>query len=68
MNMREEICRKLRATVSDRGQKMVTPAIILGPWDLESPIGGHQYLVCQTLGEATLANVDFKTARCFEDA
>ena len=68
MNMREEICRKLRIVVSERGQKTVTPAIILGPWDLVSPVGGHQYFICPTLGEVTLANVDFKTARCFEDA
>ena len=66
--MREEICRKLRATVAERGQKAVTPAVIIGPWDLESPVGGHRYLICLTLAEATLANVDFKTTRFFEDA
>jgi hypothetical protein len=68
MNTREEICRKLRETVREVGQSRVTPAVILGPWDLDSPIGGHQYLVCPTLGEATLANIDWKVARVFEEA
>ena len=68
MNMREEICRKLRETVREVGQGRVTPAVILGPWDLNSPIDGQMYLVCPTLGEATLANVDWKTARVFEEA
>jgi hypothetical protein len=68
MNMREEICRKLRETVQEVGQDRITPAIILGPWDLNSPVGGHQYLVAPTLGEATLANTDWKTARVFEEA
>ena len=66
--IREEICRKLRDTVREVGQGKVTPAVILGPWSLDSPISGHQYLVCSTLGEATLAGVDWKVARVFEEA
>lgn len=65
---RDLIFRKLRETVKECGQDKVTPAIILGPWeDMESPISGHQYIYCPTLGEAILGNVDWKTARTFED-
>ena len=67
-NQREEIFRKLRTTVSEFGQEKVTPAIIVGPYYLDSPISGHQYLMCPTIAEDTLANVDWKIARFFEDA
>jgi len=66
--LREDICRKLRKTVLERGQKAVTPAIIIGPYDIDSPIGGHTYILCPTLGDVRIGNVDFKTARFFEDA
>ena len=67
---REEICRKLRVTVAMRGRDAMPMdrAVVIGPHDLESPVGGHQYLQCLTLGDYKLCGVDFKTAREFEDA
>jgi len=68
-NERYDIFRKLRETVKEQGQEKVTPAIILGPWeDIESPISGHQYIFCPTISGAILGNVDWRTARIFEDA
>jgi hypothetical protein len=66
-DIREKVLYKLRQTAIECGQKAITPAIIVGPFDLESPISGHQYIRCATLGDVTLGNVDWKTARYFED-
>lgn len=65
---REEICRKLRETVHELGQSKVNGAVIVGGYNLVSPIGGHQYIICPTLGAFKLGNVDYKTARFFENA
>ena len=65
---REEICRKLRETAKECGQNKVNDAVIVGGYNLVSPVGGHQYIMCPTLGSFKLANVDWKVARVFENA
>jgi hypothetical protein len=65
--VKEDICRRLRETVKEFGQKEVTGAIIIGNLDISSCVGGHKYLIAKTISNHTLANVKFKVARFFED-
>lgn len=68
MAIREDLFRKLRKTATEFGQDRLNDAVIIGPDEFVSPISGHQYLTCPTLGQVTLGNVDWKVARFFEDA
>ena len=64
---KEEICRKLRETVKEFGQREVAGAVIIGSDDILSFVGGHTYLIAKTISITTLGNVEYKVARFFED-
>jgi len=63
----ENICRKLRLTAQEFGQKAIENAVIIGSeYDGES-ISGHKYIDCPTVSGSKLGGVEFKVARFFED-
>ena len=70
----EEIARRLRCVVYDRGQESLKNAVIVGPEivsganDFIGSICGLKFICCPTMGEYRLAGVDYYTARAFEDA
>ena len=64
----EEVCRKLRLTAAEFGQKNLFGAIVIGPSDLPKNFGGHDYINVTTVGEYRLGNIGWKIARFFEDA
>jgi len=68
IDIEEKICKMLRNTVREFGQRKVTGAIIIGPWDLGDCVGGHRYIMAPTIGTATLAYVSWEICRFFEDA
>lgn len=61
------IAEKLRLTSTELGREALIGAVIVGPHDLGAHISTHQYVYCPTLGEVTLGDVQWKTARFFED-
>ena len=64
----EDVCRKLRLTVLEYGQKEVDGAIIIGSEYDGDKIGGHKYVNCPTIGGVKLGCVKYSVARFFEDA
>lgn len=65
-HIKEDICRKLRLTAAEFGQKSLTGARVLSCYDYDS-VGRHEHITIPTLSIITLANVSFKVARFFED-
>lgn len=65
--VREELCRKLRAVVAERGQASLKGAVMIGMYDAEN-VSDIPYVTCPTISVETLGNVDYKTAREFENA
>ena len=68
----EDVCRKLRLTVSEYGQKTIDGAVIVDSIKLDGDmkdwqIGGHKYLFCPTMAGPFLGNVPYNVARFFED-
>ena len=64
---RDNICKRLRLTAAEFGQKNLDGAILVGPYHDIEQLGGHKYLCCETLAETKLAGVDYKMSRFFED-
>jgi len=65
--IRDELCRKLRVIAREYGQNKLKGAVMVGSLDVDH-ISDIPYINCPSLGTETLGNVDFKTARAFEDA
>jgi|WetSurMetagenome_2_1015567.scaffolds.fasta_scaffold45402_2 hypothetical protein len=64
----EEVCRKLRLTVAEYGQKKIDGAILVGSNYDGDQISGLKYINCPTLFGCRMGNVSFEVARFFEDA
>jgi len=64
----ESVCRKLRLTVQEYGQKEVDGAVIIGSEYDGDQIGGHKYINFPTIADVKLGNVKYSVARFFEDA
>ncbi len=65
--VKEELCRKLRAVVAEYGQASLKGAVMVGSYDTES-VSNIPYITCPTISGETLGNVEYKTAREFENA
>ena len=67
--IRDIACRKLRATISEFGQKTIDGAVIIGGYEFpgRDQIGGLEYIYSPTKCGLTLAKVEYKVARFFED-
>lgn len=63
---KEAVCRKLRETVQEFGQKSIKDAVIIGPFNY-TEMGGHTYINAPTVAITTLGICDWKIARFFED-
>lgn len=64
----DNIARKIRIVVGELGEKSIGGAIMVGPDIGRENLIGFSYVTCPTLPDVVLGNVDFKTARMFEDA
>jgi hypothetical protein len=64
----ENVCRKLRLTVQEYGQKEVDGAVIIGSEYDGDQISGHKYINFPTIADVKLGNVKYSVARFFEDA
>jgi len=66
-NVKEDLCRKLRATLAECGHASLKGAVMVGAYDAES-VSDIPYVTCPTLSTETLGGVSYKTAREFENA
>ena len=66
-DVRDELCRKLRVTASERGQDSLKNAVMIGQYKADM-VSNIPYITCPTVSIETLGCVDYKTARQFEDA
>jgi len=65
--VKEELYRKLRVTVAECGQASLSGAVMVGMYDADH-VSDIPYMTCPTICDETLGNVDYNTARCFENA
>ena len=66
-DVREDLCRKLRKTVTECGRGSLKNAVMIGMYTVNN-VSDIPYMTCPTIGINTLGNVEYKTARVFEDA
>lgn len=64
--IKEHLCSKLRALVQEYDFERLKNMCLIGPYDFKT-ISNVKYIHAPTLGETTLANVDFKVARFWEE-
>ena len=67
VDVKEELCRKLRVTIAECGRDSLKNAVMVGMYDAEN-VSDIPYVMCPTISVETLGNVDYKTAREFENA
>ena len=67
--LKENVIRKLKATIKEFGVKAVEGVTLIGPSTVDwKQLNGYRYIPCATLAEVKLGNVTFEVARFFEDA